>query len=44
MGDALADEVKRVLAEYELTIDVVIPVCPLLCFCTSRLHLTATGS
>lgn len=27
MGDALADEVKRVLAEKNITVDVVIPVC-----------------
>lgn len=26
MGDALADEVKKVLAEHNLTVDVVIPV------------------
>ena len=26
MGDALADEVQRVLAENNLTVDVVIPV------------------
>ena len=27
MGDALADEVKRVLDEKNLSVDVVIPVC-----------------
>jgi amidophosphoribosyltransferase len=26
MGDALADEVKRVLSDHDLTVDVVIPV------------------
>jgi amidophosphoribosyltransferase len=28
MGDALADEVKRVLTEKGIDVDVVIPVCP----------------
>ena len=27
MGDALAEEVKRVLEEKKLSVDVVIPVC-----------------
>lgn len=27
MGEALAEEVKRVLAEKNVTVDVVIPVC-----------------
>lgn len=42
MGDALANEVKRVLAEHELTIDVVIPVC--FHCCASYQHLTVSGS
>ena len=29
MGDALAEEVKRVLEEEKLSVDVVIPVCQL---------------
>lgn len=30
MGDALADEVQRVLKDHDITVDVVIPVCKVL--------------
>jgi hypothetical protein len=43
MGDALADEVKRVLDEHNLTVDVVIPVNTFLYFlvrCSFLLNLT----
>lgn len=38
MGDALADEVRRILDEQGLTVDVVIPVRPRTCSTTSLLR------
>lgn len=39
MGDALADEVQRVLAENNLTVDVVIPVRLALAFVVFHRHI-----
>lgn len=46
MGDALADEVKKVLAEKNISIDVVIPVSMLildLCCCSPKLQVPDTS-
>ena len=42
MGDALATEVQRVLAEHNISVDVVIPVCGY--FLDEIFHLYSSSS